>query len=185
MIRMNASDIIKAKQSRTLYQAYYRPTFFSTTINSTISYCPISTISTATPIISSFTSSIVTHYLSRCTPPVISYELANSINQGRYLCPPPFNSTISEWNTGRQFVSGSGDCKVSFVTWKNTNPTTIFNYKSTSNTAATVTSTTILTGPAPIICPLVEMVQGTSFQSRCNSCGVFNGGYCNDCSSGQ
>jgi hypothetical protein len=181
MNRMNASDITKAKQSRTLYQAYYRPTFFSTIINSTINLCPVSSNTTS----QSFTSTVSYNYLSRCTPPAISYELANSINQGRYLCPPPFNSTISEWNTGQQFNSGSSDCKVSFLTWKNTNPTTILHYESTEITSFTVTSSIILTGPSPIICPLVEMVQGTSFQNRCNTCGVSNGGYCNDCSSGQ
>lgn len=181
---MNASDIIKARQSRTLYQAYYRPTFFSTIINSTINYCPISTTTTA----SSFTSSIVTHYLSRCTPPAISYELANSINNGRYLCGQPFCSTISEWNTGQQFTSGSCDCKVSFMTWKNTNPTTIFSYSTITPSTARVTSTSILTGPGPIICPLVELNQGTSFANRCSNCNtsIFgNGAYCTDCTSAQ
>lgn len=178
---MNASDIIKARQSRTLYQAYYRPTFFSTIINSTINICPITNNGTT----STFASSITMNYLSRCTPPAISYELANSINEGRYLCPPPFCSSISEWNTGREFNTNSCDCKISFVTWKNTTPTTILQYQSTAITGVSVTSTTILTGPGPIICPLVEMNQGTSFSNRCNTCGAFNGGYCNTCSSGQ
>lgn len=181
---MNASDIIKAKQSRTLYQAYYRPTFFSTIINSTINVCPISTTTTA----SSFTSTISMHYLSRCTQPAISYELANSINNGRYLCSQPFCSTISEWNTGRQFNTNSCDCNVSFMTWKNTNSTIIYNYSSINNTTARVTSTSILTGPGPIICPLVEMNQGTSFSNRCSNCNtsIFgNDAYCTSCTSSQ
>jgi hypothetical protein len=178
MNRMNASDIIKAKQSRTLYQAYYRPTFFTTIINSTINVCPISTVNTLDNITSSFTSSITINYLSRCTPPSISYELANSINNGRYLCEPPYNSTIAEWNTGEQFTAGNSDCKVSFLTWKNTNPTLIHFYKSTSISTVSIFSTSIFTGPSPLICPLVDFNQPISFQD-CGGCNDYNG--CNDC----
>ncbi len=178
---MNASDIIKAKQSQTLYQAYYRPTLFPTIINSTINICPVSSNTTS----QSFTSTVTVNYLSRCLPPVISYELANSINEGKYICGFPYCSTISEWNTGRQFTTGNCDCDISFLTWRNTNPTIIYNYSTTSLSTSVIQTSTILTGPSPIICPLVDMVQGTSFQSRCNTCGATNGGYCNTCSSGQ
>jgi hypothetical protein len=177
---MNASDIIKVKQNRTLYQAYYRPEIFSSPIVSTVTYCPISSISTASGFISSVTSSITTNYLYKCNPPIISYELANSINTGRYECGFPYCSTLTEWNTGNQFITGNCDCKISFLTWKNTNPTTIYNYTSTSLSTFTVTSTSILTGPGPVICQSPEFYQGINYNSRCNSCGGNNG--CPSCS---
>jgi hypothetical protein len=180
---MNASDIIKAKQSRTLYQAYYRPTIFSTFINSTINFCPVSTVSTASGVISSLTSCITMNYSYKCTPPVVSYQLANSINEGRYECGFPYCSTISEWNTGRTFPIGDCDCKISFLTWKDTNPTLLYTY-STSNYSSVVTfSTPILTGPSPVICPLT-LNQGTSYQNRCNNCNtaIFgNNACCGNC----
>ena len=91
---MNASDIIKAKQSRTLYQAYYRPTIFqgSTSngtnvfITSTINFCPISTVSSSSGFISSFVSSVTLNYSYKCEKPNVSYELMNSINEGKYIC---------------------------------------------------------------------------------------------------
>jgi hypothetical protein len=168
---MNASDIIKAKQNRTLYQAYYRPTIFSSPIVSTINYCPISSISTTNGFVSSVVSCTTTNYLYRCNPPVISYELANAINTGKYECGFPYCSTITEWNTGNQYIMGNCDCKISFLTWKNTNPTTIYNYASTSISTFTVTSTSVLTGPSPVICPAPEFYQGTNYDSRCNTCG--------------
>lgn len=185
---MNASDIIKAKQSRTLYQAYYRPTIFSTLINSTINFCPVSTVSTASGVVSSLTSCITMNYLYRCNPPVLSYQLANSINEGKYECGFPYCSTISIWNTGQQFIAGNCDCKESFLTWENTNPTQIVNYKATNISSFTATSTSILTGPAPVICPLVSFYQGTNFANRCPDCNVAlygNNACCGNCASGQ
>ncbi len=167
---MNASDIIKARQNRTLYQAYYKPTIFSSPIVSTINYCPVSSISSNSGFVSSVVSCITTNYLYKCNSPIISYELANSINAGKYECGFPYCSTITEWNTGQQFVTGTCDCKISFLTWKNTNPTTIYNYNSTSLSTFTVTSTSILTGPSPVICPAPEFYQGTNYDSRCPNC---------------
>lgn len=186
---MNASDIIKAKQSRTLYQAYYRPTIFSSIINSTINLCPVSTVSTASGFVSSFTSCITTNYLYKCTPPVISYELANSINDGKYECGFPYCSTISIWNTGQQFVTGNCDCDVSFLTWKNTELSNFLAFNSTSiSTFDAPQSTNITTGPGPVICPLVSFYQGTNFDNRCSDCNVTlygNNGCCGSCASGQ
>jgi hypothetical protein len=183
---MNASDITKAKQSRTLYQAYYRPTIFSTLFNSSIEYCPISTISTTSGIDTSVISCVSLHYSYRCTPPVISYELANSVNNGRYLCGFPFCSSISEWNTGATFNTASCDCKISLLTWKNTNVTPITSYSTSTYSTVVSTTTNILTGPGPIICPLVEFYQGTNFDNRCNSCNylISNNACCENCSSG-
>jgi hypothetical protein len=185
---MNASDIIKAKQSRTLYQAYYRPTIFSSLINSTINYCPVSTVSTVSGFESSLTSCITMNYLYRCTPPVISYELANSINNGKYECGFPYCSTISIWNTGQTFITGNCACKESFLTWKNTNQTTIISYNSTSiSSFSDPTSTVITTGPGPIICPLVSFYQGTNFDNSCSNCNttVYGENGCCVCTAGQ
>ena len=172
---MNASDIIKAKQNRTLYQAYYRPGIFSSPIVETVNYCPISSISTESGFISSVVSCVTTNYLYKCNPPVISYELANAINTGKYECGPPYCSSITEWNTGQQFATGTCDCKISFQTWKNSNPTTIYNYTSTSLSTFTVTSTSILTGPSPSICPNPVFYQGTNYDNSCPT----NGPCCN------
>ena len=185
---MNASDIIKAKQSRTLYQAYYRPTIFSTIINSTINFCPVSTVSTASGVVSSLTSCITMNYLYKCNPPAISYQLANSINNGRYECGFPYCSTISIWNTGEQIIAGNCNCKESFMTWTNNQQTQIINYKSTTISSFSAVSTSILTGPAPVICPLVDFYQGTNFDNRCSNCNVAlygNNACCGTCASGQ
>ena len=166
---MNASDIIKDKQSRVLYQAYNRPTIFSTLITSTINIFPISTISTSgVDITSSILSSITTRYGYKCENPTISYELLNDINNGKYLCGFPFCSTISEWNTGEIFPVGNCDCKISFLTWKNTSPSLLYTYSTINYSSICTFSTTIFTGPTPIICSN-NIIQGTNFQNRCNS----------------
>ena len=167
---MNASDIIKNKQNRVLYQAYTRPTIFSTLITSTINYCPVSTISTGGSGTTSFTSTINMQYGYTCERPAISYEILNDINEGKYLCGPPYCSSISIWNTGQTYPVGDCDCKISLLTWKNTNSTFIYNYSTASYSSATVVSTNILTGPIPFICP-VDYYQGTNFNNNCgNNC---------------
>ncbi len=173
---MNASDIIKAKQNRTLYQAYYRPTIFSTLITSTINYSPISSISSGGTFISSVVSCINTQYQYTCEKPSISYELLNSINDGKYECGYPYCSTLSNWNTGQIIPVGNCDCKISFLTWKNTNPTLLYTYSTINYSSVLTFSTPVLTGPSPVICPLIEVNQGTSFQNRCN-----NKGCCSNC----
>lgn len=168
---MNASDIIKNRQNRVLYQAYTRPTIFSTLITSTINYCPISTISTGGAFTTSFTSTINTQYGYTCEKPAISYELLNDINQGKYLCGSPYCSSISIWNTGQTIPVGDCDCKISLLTWKNTNSTPIYNYSTATYSSVNVVSTNILMGPGPFICPL-EFYQGTNFDNKCgnNTC---------------
>lgn len=189
---MNASDIIKAKQNCILYQAYYRPTIFpgtqdsvSTLINSTITYYPVSSVSSADNFISSVVSSITLNYLYKCEKPVISYELMNSINQGKYLSKFPYCSTLSEWNTGQIFTAGNCNCKESSLTWKNTTTDFVYHYSSISYSSVTVTSSLVATGPSPIICPLVDFYQGTSFTNRCSICNTImygdNVSCCCDC----
>jgi hypothetical protein len=168
---MNASDIIKNRQNRVLYQAYTRPTIFSTLITSTINYCPVSTISTGGAFTTSFTSTINTQYGYTCEKPAISYEILNDINDGKYLCGYPYCSSISIWNTGQTYPVGNCDCKISLLTWKNTNLTPIYNYSTATYSSATVVSSNILTGPMPLICP-INYYQGTNFDNKCgnNNC---------------
>jgi hypothetical protein len=163
---MNASDIIKARQNRTLYQAYYRPTIFPSRTTSTITYYPISTISTSSGYISSFTSSVNTQYQYICQKPDISYEISNSINNGKYLCEYPYCSTLSIWNTGEIIPVGVCDCKISVLNWKNPNPTIIYNVSTATYSSIIVQSTIVQTGQTPVICPLASFYQGNEFDYR-------------------
>ena len=174
---MNASDIIKAKQNRVLFQSLYRPTVLTSTIYSII--CPVSSIQGGTP---RYTSCINTIYPYTCNSASISYELLNDINQGKYLCGYPYCSSISEWNTGRTFPTGVCNSQISEMAWKNTNSTIIYNYSTINYSTISTFSTTILTGPGPVICPLVDFYQGTNFDNRCETC---NNSCCSGCVSGQ
>jgi hypothetical protein len=93
---MNASDIVKAKQSKTLYNAYYSP-FLSTFISSgtTLNSCIISSFSYSTlNVVSSsvmdrggglfistleYVSCNNTVYPYQCGPNFISYEMQNAV----------------------------------------------------------------------------------------------------------
>jgi hypothetical protein len=150
--RMNASDITKSRQNRVLFQAYYRPIVFPLSATSTINYSPISSVSTNGAFVSSFASSINIQYGYKYTATAPSYELLNDINEGKYIAGYPCCSTISDWNTGLTTPTGTCDCKISFMTWKNTRPTLINNYQSTNYSTVLIASTIILTGPSPYIC---------------------------------
>jgi hypothetical protein len=164
---MNASDIVKAKQDRTLYQAYYRPTIFPGKTTSTIQICPISSVDGGTTTYES-TTSIQYNYV--CYPPSISYELSNAVNSGKYICGCNNDEGISIWNTGQVIPTDTGNCKISFLQWKNTNVTPVYSYKVNNYSSISTFSTTTLTGPGPVICPLVDFYQGTNFDNRCNTC---------------
>ncbi len=195
---MNASDIIKARQNRVLYQAYYRPTIFQGStangsnvfITSTINFCPVSSISSSGTVTSSVVSCVTVQYQYKCEPTNISYQMLNDINNGKYECGYPYCSSISQWNTGRTFPAGNCNCNVSFLTWKNTT-SRLFETFSTSNTATGAVerfTTLIPSGPAPVICPFVEFNQGTNFASRCDTCNTAlfgNNACCGNCASGQ
>lgn len=175
---MNASDIVKAKQSQTLFKAYNNPTVFQSS-----TYSTLNTVSSILNYVSSgivfgstsYTSCINTVYNYVCNPTFVSYEMANAIKNGAYVC----------------------DGKVpSQLQWKNTNSTLQYTYStiySTFSTTSTilpstirVTSTLVSTGPEPVICPLINFYQGTNFASRCDVCNNFYGGSnacCHNCSS--
>jgi hypothetical protein len=159
---MNASDIVKAKQSQVLYKAYHRPTVFESTTFSTIT--PISSfinfVSSGVPLLStSYASCLTTAYPYVCEPTFVSYESRNQVQSGAYSCAGKVPSRLQ---------------------WKAIHPTTIYSYSTIYSSltnpstimASTVrvTSTTMLTGTGPIICPLIQFQQGTNFAHTCPTC---------------
>jgi hypothetical protein len=166
--RMNASDIIKAKQCGALYKAYYHPTIFSSntstwsTVVSTV--YPISSNTTSTP---STISCINTVFNYICEKPVISYELANNIACGKYVC---------------------GGKAPSLMTWKASS--TLMGAISTfaSNEEVLAPPSNNLHAVRPLICPDPVYIQGTNFQNNCDVCNNFGAGInacCHSCASGQ
>jgi hypothetical protein len=174
---MNASDIIKARRNKVLFQAYYRPTIFPNNTISTINYCPYSSIAAGTP---SYTSTINTIYTYKCEKPFLTYDntyqMINDVNNGKYECGSPYCSSLSIWQTGQTIPIGTCNCKISNLQWKNTNPTVIYNMSTATYSSVTLFSTTIMTGPSPVICPLIQFYQGTNYDNQCvtNNC-------CTDC----
>jgi hypothetical protein len=159
---MNASDLVKKKQNTTLYKAYYQPTVFQSTTFSTVNTVSsiIRYVSSGVPITStSYTSCTQTVYQTLCEPTFTSYASRYAIESGAAGC------------TGK----GPKEMK-----WKANQPTTIYSYStiySSLDTPSTlapssirVFSTIVNTGPSPLICPLVQLQQGTSFASQCPSC---------------
>lgn len=161
-IQMNASDIVKKKQNTVLYKAYYQPTVFQSTTFSTVNTVSsiIRYISSGVPITStSYTSCTQTVYQTLCEPTFTSYASRYSIDEGTDGC------------IGRDKRQ---------LKWKANQPTTIYSYStiySSLGTASTLApssirifSTVVNTAPTPLICPLSQVQQGTSFASQCPSC---------------
>jgi hypothetical protein len=159
----NASDIVVAKRDGVLYAAYYSPTVFQSTVVST--FMPFSSISSGT---TSYTSSTDTIYKYTCNPTFISYQLANEVNKGAYVC---------------------GNKQISDLEWIN-NTSSVQYYYSTSGVGdiSTITSSIVMRGPEPLICPLVQFYQGVETVSNCcDSCENCDGGvimYCDYVGSG-
>lgn len=174
-IRMNASDIVKAKQNRTLFQAYYHPVATSSTISTTIYTSTIVSSSVGFPTQSTVCSTIL--YNNLCIPSFISYQMANDINDGRYLCNTYTLAQQVGGNAINTATTVTSQCKISDLQWKNVNSTLTYAYaplygsppQSTISTFRAV-SYYIQTGPLPVICPLVDFYQGTNFASKCNVC---------------
>jgi hypothetical protein len=158
---MFASDIVKAKQNGTLYKAYYNPTVYASTVYSTI--CPVSSITTGPDMyVSSVISSVNTIDTYVCNTPVISYQLANDINSGSYVC---------------------GNKKISELQWKaNVNNPTENIYAFQTYSTITENASVILSvnnhAVRPLICTDNTIIQGTNFASKCEKC---NGVECNNC----
>ena len=181
---MNASDIVKAKQNRVLFQAYYHPIATTSTI-STISYTSslVSSISTGGAIYDDYLICSTVSYQNLCFPPVITYQLANNINEGKYLC-RQYN--LAELQ-GRNIVETSTAVTSCFIpselAWKNVNSTMVYEYDpiyafDSTLQSVDVTSTVIATGPLPIVCPLISFYQGTNFSSQCKTCNQAGGCNC-------
>jgi hypothetical protein len=135
---MNASDITKKRQYCTL-QNTYQPTIFQSTSFQNIQV--ISSILDFTGPLSTlvyryqFASTNVNVPQYTCTPTFISYETVNQIN-------PPCHSITNIVETQ----------------WKPNQSTLIYAYSTMYGTGTTpstvyVTSTSLLTGPSPLICP--------------------------------
>jgi len=172
-IRMNASDIVKAKQNRTLFQAYYHPITTPSTTSTTIYTSTLIRSSIISSPVSTVCSTVI--YNNVCMPSFISYQLANDVNQGKYLC----NTYTLAKEVGGNAVNTTSTavnlCILSNLQWKSVNPTMIFEYSALNSTLSTVssfsvTSTTIQTGPMPVICPLISFYQGTNFDNKCSTC---------------
>lgn len=182
---MNASDIIKAKQCATLYKAYYQPTVFFTSSNNTLAVSTFYTgtiftstvFSTLYPISSiegedaSFASCSNTVYTYTCEKPVISYELANNIQCGKYVCGGKVPS-VTAWKADTAMGA------ITTFASDNGLPPDITILSSSNNLYAV----------RPLICPDPIFVQGTNFQSKCDVCNNFGAGAgacCHACASGQ
>ena len=141
---MNASDIVKNRQNKVLYKAYYQPTVFQSTVVTT--QLPISSYNGGFDSFSSVTNTVYT-YSSQ--PTFLSYELLNEVKNGKDVC--------------------TGTC-ASQVTWSNLTSTTQYLYATNYSTLSTplniaVTSTFVKGSKGPVICPLVSFYQGTNFDN--------------------
>jgi hypothetical protein len=164
---MNASDIVKLKQNGALYKAYYRPTVFQSTVYSTI--YPVSSSDGGSP---SYTSCINTAYTYSCNPPFISYQLANDVAEGSYVCGGKTTSKM-EWKANTSVPTQ-----------------TIYafpNYSTTTAGASTILSVNSY-AVRPLICPDPVFNQGTNFANSCTVCNNFGAGVnacCYNCASGH
>jgi hypothetical protein len=150
---MNASDIVKARQDNIMYRSYVNDTNTLPSYATDPSTILVSTVvSTIIPISSiaggstQYASTIQTNYSYLCQPSFITYESRYNIKAGSKLC---------------------GSCQPVSMEWINNTSTTIRAYSTVYNTLSTpstivVTSTTVLRGPEPLICPNPEYYQGTS-----------------------
>jgi hypothetical protein len=159
----NASDITAAKRDGALYEAYYNPRVLASTIVSTL--IPFSSIGSGT---TTYTSTTETIYTYSCNPTFVSYQTVNEVNSGAYIC---------------------GNKQLSEMEWKN-NTSSIEYYFSTNGSGDTlITSSLVLRGPEPIICPPTQFYQGVqTINGDCScyqTCYIAEQEYCEDCDSGS
>ena len=138
---MNASDIVKNRQNKVLYKAYYQPTVFQSTVITT--QIPISSFTSTSNSFSTVTNTVYTY---SAQPTFLSYELLNEVKNGKDVC--------------------TGTC-TSQMTWSNITYMTQYLYSTTYSTLSTplnidVTSTLVQGSTGPVICPLVSFYQGTN-----------------------
>jgi hypothetical protein len=174
---MNASDIVKAKQNRTLFQAYYHPMITPSTTTTTIVVSTfISSISDGRdppPMQSNVCSTVI--YNNLCMPSFISYQLANDVNQGKYLCNTYTLAQQVGGNAINTTSTAQTQCKISNLQWQTTPSSVTTAYNTVGGITYSTISATSLQSPVstfilPVICPLVEFYQGTNFASKCSVC---------------
>ena len=159
---MNASDVIKAKQNRILYNTYYKPVVFESSVTTTLQ--PISSVikytSAGINIVStSYTSCVTTCNTYVAKPTFVSYEMVQAMRDGEYGCDAPRRAAETRWN------NTSNITKII--------QSTLFSTFSTSGpllpSSVRYSSSIMTVGPTPTICPLIDYHQGTSF-STAESC---------------
>jgi hypothetical protein len=146
MDRMNASDIVKNRQNKVLYKAYYQPTVFQSTVAITSSLIISYTTNPNPPL---YHTDVITAYNYSCQPTFLSYELLNEVKNGKEACT---NACATQ------------------VTWSNLTSTTKYMYSTIYSTLSTpctiiVTSTVVQGNKGPVICPLINFYQGTNADS--------------------
>lgn len=149
---MNASDIVKSKQNKTLHCAYYKPTVFQSTtystlnvVSSIINYVSSGYVFSST----SYTSSMHTVNNTVCNPTFMSYEMQQQVLSGK-----PVSQLQWKLNTSTLAYAYSTTYS-SFNNPANILPSTI-----------RVTSTLVASGPGPVVCPVVTFHQG-NFDITC------------------
>jgi len=170
---MNASDVVKAKQNQTLYQAYYAPTVFQSTVHTHIH--KVSSIfayldGSQEVTIDSYASCTTTVLEYVCPPTFVSYEMAAAVNRGAYVCGGKTPSQMQWENINHQTVYAYSSVYSTFTTTSTISPSTFY-----------ITSTTVMGAPAPTIVPLIQLVQGTNFASACDLCTTNAGACCHNC----
>jgi hypothetical protein len=170
---MNASDIVKAKQNRTLFQAYYHPAITPSTTTTTIVVSTFISSVSMTTMQSNVCSTVI--YNNLCMPSFISYQLANDVNQGKYLCNTYTLAQQVGVNTILTTSTAQTQCKISNLEWETTLSSVTTAYNTVGLSTYSTSSATSLQSPVstfilPVICPLVEFYQGTNFASKCSAC---------------
>jgi hypothetical protein len=170
---MNASDIVKAKQNRTLFQAYYHPMITPSTTTTTIVVSTFISLDVDLTMQSNVCSTVI--YNNLCMPSFISYQLANDVNQGKYLCNTYTLAQQVGGNAINTTSTAQTQCKISNLEWETTLSTVTTAYNTVDGITYSTSSATSLQSPVstfilPVICPLVEFYQGTNFASKCSAC---------------
>ena len=170
---MNASDIVKAKQNRTLFQAYYHPMITPSTTTTTIVVSTFISLDVDLIMQSNVCSTVI--YNNLCMPTFISYQLANDVNQGKYLCNTYTLAQQVGGNAINTTSTAQTQCKISNLQWETTLSTVTTAYNTVGGITYSTSSATSLQSPVstfilPVICPLVSFYQGTNFASKCSAC---------------
>ena len=170
---MNASDIVKAKQNRTLFQAYYHPAITPSTTTTTIVVSTLISLDVDLIMQSNVCSTVI--YNNLCMPTFISYQLVNDVNQGKYLCNTYTLAQQVGGNAINTTSTAQTQCKISNLEWETTLSTVTTAYNTVGGITYSTSSATSLQSPVstfilPVICPLVEFYQGTNFASKCSAC---------------